>query len=61
MYIYYNPNPAGSERAADCVIRAITKATNSTWDKVYIGLSVYGFAFSAWGNNNTVWETQQEI
>ena len=30
-FIYYNPNPQDSH-VGDCVIRAVTKATNSTWE-----------------------------
>ena len=56
LYIYYNPNPAGSTSAEDCVIRAIAKATNTDWQKVYAALCVYGFAFATWGNKNAVWD-----
>lgn len=29
-YIYFNPNPDGIH-VGDCVIRAVSKATNQTW------------------------------
>lgn len=31
---YYNPNKVSNNRG-DCVIRAISKATNQTWEKTY--------------------------
>lgn len=55
MYKYYNPNPLG-QRTGDCVIRAICKALNKTWDEVYILLCLEGFCFKDWGNTNAVWD-----
>lgn len=53
-YIYYNPNPQGLH-VGDCVIRAVTKATNSTWEQTYIKIIVYGFMMSDMPSANRVW------
>lgn len=36
-YVYFNPNPSELS-VGDCVIRAISKLTNLTWEQVYIEL-----------------------
>ena len=56
MYIYYNNNPKGNERAGDCVIRAISVITGDSWEKIYTDLCSEGFAYGDWGNNNAVWD-----
>lgn len=57
MYVYYNPNPRGRWYAGDCVIRAISKAEGQDdWEKIYSGLSAYGFMIGEWGNHNAVWD-----
>lgn len=33
-FIYYNPNPE-RKLVGDCVIRAISKVTNQTWEDTY--------------------------
>jgi len=35
-FIYYNPNPE-RKLVGDCVIRAISKVTNQTWEDTYYG------------------------
>ncbi len=42
MWIEYLNNPFGL-RVGDCVIRAISKALNQSWEKTYIDLCVQGF------------------
>lgn len=54
MYEYYNPNPQG-KRTGDCVVRAICKALDKSWDEVYILLCIQGFIDKDWGNVNSVW------
>lgn len=54
MYQYYNPNPLGKS-TGDCVVRALSKALNKTWDEVYILLCFEGFIHKDWGNVNSVW------
>ena len=39
-YKYYNANPFG-RRVNDCTVRAISLATNKTWDEAYDWLSKY--------------------
>ena len=38
MFNLYNPNPRGIN-TGDCVIRAICKAMDKTWEKVYVELT----------------------
>ena len=38
MYSYFNPNPIKNKRVGDCVIRAISKALNQSWEETYIEL-----------------------
>lgn len=54
MYKYYNPNPL-QKRVGDCVIRAITKATNESWEQVYIGVCMQGYLLSDMPSANHVW------
>lgn len=37
-FVFHNENPKGSLRAADCVIRAIAKATKQDWETVFMDL-----------------------
>ena len=53
MWIEYNPNPLGL-RVGDCVIRAISKALNESWEKVYIDLCVQGFMMGDLPNSNAI-------
>lgn len=55
-YIYYNPNPRSKRSRGDCVVRAISKATNQSWDKVYWDLCELGYSMGDWGNSNEVWD-----
>lgn len=54
MLVYYNPNPAG-RNVGDCVIRAISKALNLTWEQAYIELCIQGYAMNDLPNSNPVW------
>ena len=54
MYVYYNPNPDG-ERANDCTVRAICKATDQTWADVYVGLFLKGYDMKDMLASNPVW------
>ena len=55
MFIEYNPNPRGIN-TGDCVIRAICKAFDKDWEKVYMELTVKGLEKAMWGDTNAVWE-----
>ena len=54
-FIEYNPNPRGIN-TGDCVIRAICKALDTEWEKVYMDLTVRGLQDAMWGDTNAVWE-----
>lgn len=56
MYEFYNPNPKGSN-IGDCVIRALTKACDMTWDDVYLDLMLLGFNLKDMPSANNVWGT----
>lgn len=54
MFVICNPNPEGN-RVGDCVIRAISIATNSSWESVYIDLALQGFVMKDMPSSNHVW------
>lgn len=54
MYSKFNPNPQGN-RVGDCVIRAISKALNQTWEQTYIDLSLQGYLMGDLLSSNAVW------
>ena len=53
-YKYYNPNQYGN--TGDCVVRALSKALNQSWDITYWDLCDIGFLQGDWGNSNRVWD-----
>lgn len=53
-YEYYNPNPAGRS-VGDCAVRAISKVLGQSWDDVYAGLALEGFAVKDMPDGDTVW------
>lgn len=54
MWIEYLNNPFGI-RVGDCVIRAISKALNQSWEKTYIDLCVQGLMMADLPSSNAVW------
>lgn len=54
MFILFNPNPRGAF-VGDCVIRAICKLTNRTWEDVYLSIAVQGFMMKDMPSANHVW------
>lgn len=54
MFEYCNLNPNGL-RVGDCVIRAISKALNQSWETTYIELSIQGFIMGDLLAANAVW------
>lgn len=54
MWKYYNPHPF-KNRIGDCVIRALSKALNQTWEKTYADLSIRGFVKCDLPNADIVW------
>ena len=55
-YKYYNPNPS-FKKNGDCVVRALSKALNQSWDKTYLKLCVQGYLMKDWGDSNEVWDS----
>lgn len=53
-YTYFNPNPHHL-RVGDCVVRALSKALDQTWDETYIGVCAQGFADKDMPDSNKVW------
>ena len=53
MFIKYNHNP-DEKLTIDCTIRAISVATDQTWERTYIDLCVLGFAYRDMPNTNYV-------
>lgn len=56
-YIYYNPNNRDRNDRGDCVVRALSKIMNQSWDKTYLELCVQGYLMGEWGNSNEVWDS----
>ena len=52
-YKYYSPNPYNT---GDCVIRALSKVLNQSWDLIYWDLCDAGYLMMDWGNSNRVWD-----
>jgi len=53
-YIKFNPNP-NKNFVGDCVIRAISLATNKDWDATYVNLVIYGYRMADMPSSNNVW------
>ena len=54
MFVLSNPNPNGSY-VEDCVIRAISIATDKQWIEVYINVALQGFIMKNMPSVNKVW------
>lgn len=54
MFIEYNPNPVG-QNTGDCVVRAVSKALNESWENTYLKLCIMGFAMGDLPNNDNVY------
>ena len=54
MFVEYNPNPIARTDTGDCVIRAIAKALNISWEDAYIRLCVAGYAMGDLPNSDSV-------
>lgn len=54
MFIFYNSNPNGIF-VGDCVIRAISKLTDKSWEDIYLALSIQGFIMKDMPSSNHVW------
>lgn len=56
MFIKVNPNPNGLF-VEDCVVRAISIATNRSWDDIYVHICIQGFIIKNMPSVNNVWGT----
>lgn len=56
MWIEYLNNPFGL-RVGDCVVRAISKALDKSWEETYIDLCVQGFMMGDLPSSNSIWST----
>jgi hypothetical protein len=54
---YYNPNPTGSEKTGDCVIRAFSGALNISWDDCYKRFCDLGYEIKCMPNDRKCIET----
>lgn len=54
MWIYKNEN-SKNNRVGDCVVRAISTATNQSWEKTYIDLCIFGLMMYDLPSSNAVW------
>ena len=54
MYVQFNSNPNGIY-VGDCVIRAISKILDMTWENVYIELALQGYIMGDMPSSNAVW------
>lgn len=53
-YIPYNPNPKQT-RVGDCVVRALCRATDETWDTIFKELSAEAYSLADMPSANHVW------
>ena len=53
-YQYFQNNPSG-KIIGDCVVRAVSLATDENWQKTYIALALQGFLMSDLPNSDAVW------
>lgn len=53
-FCFYNPNPK-KRRVGDCVIRAISKATDQSWKRTFIDLMSEGLKLCDMPSANNVW------
>jgi hypothetical protein len=54
MFVFYNLNPK-EKNVGDCVVRAISKALNLSWEKTYVLLCVQGLMCADLPSSNEVW------
>lgn len=53
-YVAYNSNPM-NKRVGDCVIRAISFATDQSWDDTYLEILTKGYVMKDMPSSNNVW------
>ena len=53
-YIYYNPNP-DNKSVGDCVVRALCKVFNDTWNHVFADLTMVSAEMHDMPSSDAVW------
>lgn len=53
-FLFCNPNPQ-KNLVGDCVIRAVSLATDTSWEDTYLALSVQGYKMCDMPSSNAVW------
>lgn len=53
-YVSFNANPL-HHRVGDCVIRAISKALDQSWEETYMGIALKGLELADMPSANAVW------
>lgn len=56
MWIEFNNNPI-RKATGDCVIRALSKALEKPWEKIYLDLFFEGLKMYDLPNSNAVWDS----
>lgn len=51
---FYNPNPRHQNPVGDCIIRAVSKALNISWESAYIDLVSQGYEMGDLPSSNAV-------
>ena len=54
MYVYFNPNPVG-RTVGDCVVRAIAKALDISWEDAFALVCTNGFRMGDMPSSDSVW------
>lgn len=54
-YVYYNPN-FKNKRVGDCVVRAISKVLNQSWEESHLSLCLQSFCMADMPSSNAVWD-----
>lgn len=54
MWVEYNPNPSGKS-VGDCVIRAVAKVLDLSWEEAYAELCLQGYMMHDMPSANEVW------
>lgn len=53
-FIPFNPNPS-KKLVGDCVIRAVSRVTDTNWKDTYVGIALQGYIMNDMPSSNAVW------
>lgn len=54
MFVKLNCNP-DNKNVGDCVIRAISKTLNQSWEETFLGICMQGYIMHDMPSSNSVW------